>query len=72
MTLSPRVKLLLAFIGFIAVTTLLGWLLITLFFGAKPTIEEEGEEEVTEEEDGRLSLSEEIEQREVQEEEEAT
>lgn len=72
MTLSPRVKLLLAFIGFIAVTTLLGWLLITLFFGAKPTIEEEGEEEVTEEEDGRLSLSEEIEQREGQEEEEAT
>jgi len=69
MTLSPRFKLLLAFVGLIAVTTLIGWLLITLFFGEKPSIEEGGEEITQEEEEGRLTLSEEIEQRGTAEEE---
>ena len=74
MTLSPRLKFLLGITGLLAVTVFIGWLLFLLFFGGGPTVEDTDEttqDEITDT-DGRLSLSEEIEQRELQDSQDET
>jgi hypothetical protein len=72
MTISPRLKLLIGFTGLVTLTALIGWLLFIFFFQGGPDVDEEVDENITLDEDGRLSLSEEIEERESQDEETAT
>ncbi len=73
MYLSPRLKMLLGIVGVLAAAALIGWGLYALFFGGGPQIEDDVEDEEIVDEDGRLSLSEEIEEREgVEEEEDVT
>ncbi|MBT4857155.1 hypothetical protein HON52_03110 [Candidatus Uhrbacteria bacterium] len=72
MYLSPRSKFLLILVGFIGTVILIGWLIVALLFRGSPVIEEEIEDDTTQDEDGRLSLADEIEQRESQDEDSAT
>lgn len=63
MYLSPRLKMFLGIVGVLTVTALIGWGLYALFFSGTPQIEKEVVDGGTTQNDRRLSLSEEIDER---------